>query len=97
MKAGNQATLSCVISGKPTPNVIWRKDGRQIYEGRRYKPSVKSDGTATLVISIADAEDDGEYTVEAINDYGKDRKAVNLTVLCELTIFLNEIMEYRTN
>ena len=77
---GAQAELSCIVKGSPMPNVSWKKDGRTLYDGRQYRCNVRTDGTATLTINSVEADDGGEYTVEAVNDYGKDRKSVNFTV-----------------
>lgn len=69
-----------MVSGKPFPNIVWRRDGRQIHEGRKYKIQTRSDGTTTLVINKVEAEDDGEYTIEAVNEAGKDKKSASLNV-----------------
>lgn len=79
-KLGTEATISCIVTGKPLPRVVWKKDGRELYDGRRFRMDLRNDGTATLTIKLIEADDDGDYTVEAINDSGKDKKTTTLSV-----------------
>lgn len=68
------------MTGKPTPDINWKKDGRQLYDGRRYRTSVMADGTVSLTIAAPTVEDSGDYTVEAKNEFGQDRKTTTMTV-----------------
>lgn len=72
-----------MVSGKPKPNIIWRKDGRQLYEGRKYKMSVRADGAATLVVNNCNADDIGDYMIDVSNEHGSDKKTASLTVQCK--------------
>ena len=63
---------------------MWKREGRQIFEGRRHKIQTRADGTVNLMITKVEADDDGEYTVEAVNEAGKDKKTANLCVQCKL-------------
>ena len=87
-KLNGDATLTCVVGGKPFPNVMWKREGRQIFEGRRHKIQTRADGTVNLMITKVEADDDGEYTVEAVNEAGKDKKTANLCVQCKLDIVI---------
>lgn len=46
---------------------------------------MRSDGSVSLTITKVEEEDDGEYTVEAINEHGKDKKTTCLNVFGEFT------------
>lgn len=42
--------------------------------------SIRSDGSVSLTVNMVEADDCGEYTVEAVNENGRDSKSTILTV-----------------
>ena len=75
-------TIQCPTSGVPTPTVTWTRDGQEISNGEKYK--VQNDGS--LVISVADENDSGQYTCTADSIAGKD--SVSSTVQVKGLYFL---------
>ena len=75
-------TIQCPTSGVPTPTVKWTKDGQEIPSGGKYK--VQNDGS--LVISVADENDSGQYTCTADSVAGMD--SVSSTVQVKGLYFL---------
>lgn len=70
-----------IVIGKPTPTVRWILDGEYIPEdSTSYITEYRQDGTCTLTITETLQEDEGEYTLEATNDFGTVRSTANLEV-----------------
>ncbi|KAK6047730.1 immunoglobulin I-set domain protein [Cooperia oncophora] len=63
-------TIVCDISGSSTMKVTWFKNGRQVNPTDRVR--MERDGlTFRLVITNATAEDEGEYTATATDEFGE--------------------------
>ena len=61
-------TITCPVSGVPTPSVTWKKDGVQLVEEERI--NIADDNT--LVIKEAKLKDSAKYTCSVQNSFGKD-------------------------
>ena len=70
---GNDATLICYISGYPTPQVLWRRNGSHAV--------IESENKGLLEIKNTTKEDAGIYTCTAVNSKGRDVANITLTVL----------------
>ena len=69
------------LTADPTPKVTWSSAGKTIKEGGRYKITTETSGAnhvLKLVIIDAQAEDGGEYKVNAKNDNGESNANLNL-------------------
>ena len=83
-------TLKCEPEGAPQPEFIWRKNGNRISSGGKY--IIYDNGN--LFIRQVTLSDNGKYTCEAANEYGKAESTgnnsqsrfgsilVNLRLLC---------------
>ena len=72
VEVGSTATLGCVVIGKPSPLVVWKKDGEILF-------SSTLNGNLTLGnISLADM---GVYECLAINNVGNDSRKTILNVV----------------
>ncbi|CAF4411465.1 unnamed protein product, partial [Rotaria socialis] len=60
---GQTIHLSCQVSGRPQPDVIWTKDGKEIKASDRVEIIKNVDGTCSLTIKQATSEDKGVYKV----------------------------------
>lgn len=69
---GEPLKLTAKISGHPTPDVKWLKDGRPIRNGGRVNISELPDGTVSLEIDAAKPEDAGNYSLVVSNDLGEN-------------------------
>uniref|UniRef100_A0A1I7WAP6 Ig-like domain-containing protein n=1 Tax=Heterorhabditis bacteriophora TaxID=37862 RepID=A0A1I7WAP6_HETBA len=67
---GNSVQFKCIVSGTPTPDVVWSVDGDIIEPNQEYD-LVYEDGVCILRIHETLPEDEGEYCCEAINSAGK--------------------------
>nr|XP_015214695.1 PREDICTED: obscurin-like protein 1 isoform X5 [Lepisosteus oculatus] len=77
---GKHAKFRCYVTGKPKPEIVWRKDGRLILSGRRYLLYEDREGYFTLKVLYCKQEDNGLYVCAASNTAGQTLSAVHLTV-----------------
>ncbi|XP_060697828.1 myopalladin isoform X3 [Hemiscyllium ocellatum] len=78
---GSPVTMSCKIVGIPVPKVYWFKDGKQISKkNEHFKMKRDGDGSCSLYIESATNDDDGNYTVMAVNPQGRNSSSGHLLV-----------------
>uniref|UniRef100_A0A672L8R1 Obscurin, cytoskeletal calmodulin and titin-interacting RhoGEF b n=1 Tax=Sinocyclocheilus grahami TaxID=75366 RepID=A0A672L8R1_SINGR len=77
---GKHAKLSCFVTGHPKPQIIWRKDGANISEGRRHV--MYEDQTENFILKVlyCKQSDNGLYTCNASNLAGQTYSAVLVIV-----------------
>ncbi|XP_015282388.1 PREDICTED: striated muscle preferentially expressed protein kinase [Gekko japonicus] len=77
--AGTEVLLRCIITGNPSPEVSWRKDGVP-FQSSTARP-IKAEGERhTLLVKSARVADTGLYTVCATNEVGEACCSAILTV-----------------
>lgn len=70
IQSGIGVKLLCCLTGKPTPEIKWYKNGREV---NKYECSLGyADGVATLEIASCSGDDAGKYTCRASNKLGDD-------------------------
>lgn len=70
-----------IVIGHPQPKLKWLHNGDEIKPDGRIKLSQNAkDGTASLIIDSANADDAGEFQVIASNEIGACSSKANLTV-----------------
>ncbi|XP_055070970.2 obscurin isoform X11 [Misgurnus anguillicaudatus] len=77
---GKHAKFRCYVTGKPKPEILWRKDGRLILSGRRYLLYEDREGYFTLKVLYCKQQDNGVYVCSASNTAGQTLSAVHLIV-----------------
>ncbi|CAM9623912.1 unnamed protein product [Lampetra planeri] len=77
---GKHAKFSCNVTGKPRPRIVWKKEGRELAEGRRHLLYESDEGLFVLKVLYCRARDQGLYTCEASNRVGFTYSAVQLHV-----------------
>ncbi|XP_029968646.1 obscurin-like protein 1 [Salarias fasciatus] len=77
---GKHAKFRCFVTGKPKPEILWRKDGRLILSGRRYLLYEDREGYFTLKVLYCKQKDNGVYVCAASNTAGQTLSAVHLSV-----------------
>ncbi|XP_026231793.1 obscurin-like protein 1 isoform X1 [Anabas testudineus] len=77
---GKHAKFRCFVTGKPKPEIIWRKDGRLILSGRRYLLYEDREGYFTLKVLYCKQKDNGVYVCAASNTAGQTLSAIHLSV-----------------
>ncbi|EJW78737.1 hypothetical protein WUBG_10353, partial [Wuchereria bancrofti] len=90
------AQLSVTVVGKPSPEVVWLKNGVSINIDNDHIFSKKDEqGHHTLIIKEARLEDMGTYSCKAINLAGTEEIETKLAVISELIppVFTDEIGE----
>lgn len=84
IREGQAVAFRCKISGKPTPEVQWKK-GDKVIKPSKYFQMVRDGEVCTLKISEAFPEDEGVYKCVATNPAGTVTVQANLKVLAPET------------
>ncbi|KAG5445732.1 Muscle M-line assembly protein unc-89, partial [Clonorchis sinensis] len=77
---GSDLRLECIFSGRPTPSVIWLKDGTPVPASPNFQPS-QDGGVARLYVPRVQPADSGVYRAVATNPFGSCRTTVYLQIL----------------
>ncbi|KAM9836161.1 obscurin-like protein 1a [Aulostomus maculatus] len=77
---GKHAKFRCFVTGKPKPEIIWKKDGALLEPGRRHLIFEDREGYYTLKVLYCKVQDTGLYVCAASNALGNTLSAVHLSV-----------------
>ncbi|CAL8406617.1 unnamed protein product [Arctogadus glacialis] len=77
---GKHAKFRCFVTGKPKPEIIWKKDGVPLDAGRRHYIFEDREGYYTLKVLYSKVQDSGLYVCAASNALGNTLSAVQLSV-----------------
>ncbi|XP_034720666.1 obscurin-like protein 1a isoform X2 [Etheostoma cragini] len=77
---GKHAKFRCFVTGKPKPEIIWKKDGVPLDAGRRHLIFEDREGYYTLKVLYCKVQDTGLYVCAASNALGNTLSAVHLSV-----------------
>lgn len=77
---GKHAKFRCYVTGKPKPEIVWKKNGEVIAPGRRYLIFEDREGYYTLKVLYCKQQDTGLYICAASNALGNTLSAVHLSV-----------------
>lgn len=77
---GKHAKFRCLVTGKPKPEIIWKKDGVPLDPVRRHLMFEDREGYYTLKVLYCKTQDTGLYVCAASNALGNTLSAVHLTV-----------------
>lgn len=77
---GKHAKFRCFVTGKPKPEIVWKKDGVPLEAGRRHLIFEDREGYYTLKVLYCKAQDTGLYVCAASNALGNTLSAVHLSV-----------------
>ncbi|XP_056156999.1 obscurin-like protein 1a [Lampris incognitus] len=77
---GKHAKFRCFVTGKPKPEIIWKKDGVPLEPGRRHLIFEDREGYYTLKVLYCKVKDTGLYVCAASNALGHTLSAVHLSV-----------------
>lgn len=77
---GKHAKFRCYVTGKPKPEIVWKKDGVPLEAGRRHLIFEDREGYYTLKVLYCKAQDTGLYVCAASNALGNTLSAVHLSV-----------------
>uniref|UniRef100_A0A3B4VJT8 Obscurin like cytoskeletal adaptor 1a n=1 Tax=Seriola dumerili TaxID=41447 RepID=A0A3B4VJT8_SERDU len=77
---GKHAKFRCLVTGKPKPEIIWKKNGVPLDPGRRHLIFEDREGYYTLKVLYCKEQDTGLYVCAASNALGNTLSAVHLSV-----------------
>ncbi|XP_065729549.1 obscurin [Phocoena phocoena] len=77
---GKHARLSCFVTGEPKPEIVWKKDGQLVAEGRRHVVYEDAQENFVLKILFCKQSDCGLYTCTASNLVGQTYSSVLVVV-----------------
>ncbi|KAF4112061.1 hypothetical protein G5714_006856 [Onychostoma macrolepis] len=77
---GKHAKFRCYVTGKPKPEIVWKKDGENIVPSRRFLIFEDREGYYTLKVLYCKQQDTGLYICAASNALGNTLSAVQLSV-----------------
>ncbi|KAM4688626.1 obscurin [Discoglossus pictus] len=77
---GKHAKMSCYVTGEPKPEIVWKKDGEVISEGRRHVIYEDEQENFVLKILFCKQIDNGLYTCTASNLAGQTYSSVLVIV-----------------
>ncbi|XP_076011355.1 obscurin-like protein 1a [Genypterus blacodes] len=77
---GKHAKFRCFVTGKPKPEIVWKKDGAPLEAGRRHLIFEDREGYYTLKVLYCKEQDTGLYVCAASNALGNTLSAVYLSV-----------------
>nr|XP_032634826.1 obscurin-like protein 1 isoform X1 [Chelonoidis abingdonii] len=77
---GKHAKFRCYVTGKPKPEIVWKKDGKVVVPDRRHLVYEDREGYFILKVLYCKAPDQGLYVCTASNTAGQTLSAVQLQV-----------------
>ncbi|XP_060628767.2 obscurin-like protein 1 isoform X2 [Anolis sagrei] len=77
---GKHAKFRCYVTGKPKPEIVWKKDGKVLSPGRRHLLYEDREGYFILKVLYCTARDCGLYVCTACNTAGQTLSSVRLSV-----------------
>ncbi|NWJ03949.1 OBSL1 protein, partial [Crypturellus undulatus] len=80
VSAGKHAKFRCFVTGKPKPEIVWKKDGKPVAPGRRHLIYEDREGYFILKVLYCKPQDQGLYICTASNTAGQTLSAVQLQV-----------------
>lgn len=84
---GQRTTLTCCVAGQPLPEVAWYVDREPVKESSDFFSVSFADGVCSLTIWDTLPEDEGEYSVKAVNEAGECTTVAYLTVIRMLSLY----------
>ncbi|XP_061537629.1 neural cell adhesion molecule L1-like protein isoform X12 [Phycodurus eques] len=84
---GSDVHIKCSVSGKPQPDIMWKKNGHIFEDDPLNNKRVLDD---TLVLHNVMADDSGVYQCEAVNRHGLVLSNINIMVMNMAPLILTE-------
>lgn len=100
VKPTESVELLCVVSGTPTPTVVWCRGDEQIVPDDCHVISyLPETGESKLTICKATKLDVNDYTVKAVNPYGVAKCKANLIIgnIKNIGIYINYVLQIFVN
>ncbi|KAM3876175.1 obscurin [Diretmus argenteus] len=79
VEPGQSATFTAIITGRPTPQIQWYKDGEELSANENVE-IVQHGARCSVTIVCPEGEDSGLYTCWSYNDFGHASCQAQLTV-----------------
>uniref|UniRef100_UPI00398F0F38 obscurin-like protein 1a isoform X2 n=1 Tax=Pristiophorus japonicus TaxID=55135 RepID=UPI00398F0F38 len=94
---GKHAKFRCYVTGKPKPEIVWRKDGRLVAPGRRHLLYEDREGYFILKLLYCKQLDNGLYACAASNAAGHTLSSVLLNVKEPHVKFTSQLQDVEVN
>lgn len=92
VKEGEKFRFECKVTGKPTPEIAWMKEGISVKNNPDYQTNFNPEnGVCSLDIEETFAEDSARFTCRATNAAGSEESSALLTVAGMLSNLLSTI------
>ena len=79
-KVGDTVRMETVITGTPTPKLVWLHNGKQLKPVAGKIKMREKENIHTLILEAVGIEMDGEYVVKAENTIGYVQTSANVCV-----------------
>ena len=86
LKEGQSIAIEIPYSANPQPKINWQFNSGPVPVSRNLTVDTIRNMTS-LSIGHAEAENEGKYTVNLVNPYGKESLTLKVTVLCKLLVY----------
>ncbi|XP_045542085.1 uncharacterized protein LOC106716992 [Papilio machaon] len=84
---GETATLKCSFKGKPTPEIVWMKNGHEIDEENQRLKTCINNYNCSLTIHDVQINDEARYSCEATNVHGRASTYARVAVVTDKSIW----------
>lgn len=87
-REGEVCRFDCIVAGRPNPDILWYRDGEQVFDDSNHKIVINESGINSLIIHAVAKSDTGVYKCVARNRAGEDSFQVCLNVKREHCLIL---------
>lgn len=79
MVTGSVASFVCIVSGNPQPQIVWRKNGKEMSSSRHMMMKMPQ-GSVLRIEPVRHGRDEAEYECIADNGVGEASSAATLSI-----------------
>lgn len=84
---GERATLECRVQANPLPDILWTKNGHEVEESDERITLAYDGHICRLTIDQVTMDDEGRYSCEASNGFGRTSTYARLAVVTDKMIW----------
>ena len=79
MKVGTPAVIELKLTGSPPPSADWSLNRHRLPDDNRFNVSISNRMTSLMIYDVI-RSDGGVYTVELVNELGRDKIDIEVVV-----------------
>lgn len=84
---GERATLGCRVQANPLPDILWTKNGHEVEESDKRIGLAYDGHNCQLTIDEVTMDDEGRYSCEATNGFGRTSTYARLAVVTDKMVW----------